>query len=168
MGKRTAEGLEERATRTKCEISILTSQTAFLTMPLMLNTSTAQFWVYENWRAHGHKVTVHRGDCGHCNHGTGVHAASGTVARTFLLSGRSSKLGTDEERRRSFLQKLRASSAVAPRGPSRPSGRDGGRRGTEQRGRERAANLSGSVSASGERTERTGLLNAPTWAWLET
>jgi len=29
------------------------------------------YWVYENWRAHGHRATVHRGDCGHCNDGAG-------------------------------------------------------------------------------------------------
>lgn len=29
------------------------------------------YWVYENWRAHGHRSTVHRGECGHCNEGTG-------------------------------------------------------------------------------------------------
>jgi len=29
------------------------------------------FWVYENWRAHGHRATVHRSQCGHCNGGLG-------------------------------------------------------------------------------------------------
>lgn len=29
------------------------------------------YWVYENWRAHGHRATVHRGECGHCNDGSG-------------------------------------------------------------------------------------------------
>jgi hypothetical protein len=29
------------------------------------------YWVYENWRAHGQRATVHRGDCGHCNDGAG-------------------------------------------------------------------------------------------------
>lgn len=29
------------------------------------------YWVYENWRAHGHRATVHRGACGHCNDGSG-------------------------------------------------------------------------------------------------
>ena len=47
-------------------------------MTLVMTISTGQYWVYENWRAHGHRATVHRGDCGHCNHGSGVHAGSGT------------------------------------------------------------------------------------------
>lgn len=34
------------------------------------------FWVYENWRAHGHRHTIHLADCGFCNHGQGV--AGGT------------------------------------------------------------------------------------------
>ena len=29
------------------------------------------FWVYENWQAHGHRATVHRSECGHCNAGQG-------------------------------------------------------------------------------------------------
>ncbi len=29
------------------------------------------YWVYENWRAHGHRATVHREECGHCNDGAG-------------------------------------------------------------------------------------------------
>jgi hypothetical protein len=33
----------------------------------------SNFWVYENWRAHGHRATVHRGNCGSCNCGGGVH-----------------------------------------------------------------------------------------------
>jgi len=35
-----------------------------------------EFWVYENWRAHGHRATVHRGDCAHCNHGSGQHGGT--------------------------------------------------------------------------------------------
>lgn len=29
------------------------------------------YWVYENWRAHGHRATIHCADCGHCNEGLG-------------------------------------------------------------------------------------------------
>lgn len=38
-----------------------------------------EFWAYENWRAHGHRVTIHRADCGSCNHGTGVHGGGQTA-----------------------------------------------------------------------------------------
>lgn len=30
-----------------------------------------RFWIYENWRANGHRATVHRASCGHCNDGEG-------------------------------------------------------------------------------------------------
>lgn len=34
------------------------------------------YYAYENWRAHGHRVTVHRATCSFCNEGKGV--AGGT------------------------------------------------------------------------------------------
>ena len=36
------------------------------------------FWVYENWVAAGHQGKVHRGECGFCNHGAGVHGGGQT------------------------------------------------------------------------------------------
>lgn len=36
------------------------------------------FWAYENWVAAGHRATVHRGECGFCNHGAGVHGGGQT------------------------------------------------------------------------------------------
>ena len=30
------------------------------------------FYIYENWRARGHKAVIHRGNCDSCNDGTGV------------------------------------------------------------------------------------------------
>jgi hypothetical protein len=36
------------------------------------------FWAYENWRAHGHRATIHRADCGSCNQGAGVHGGGQT------------------------------------------------------------------------------------------
>ncbi len=29
------------------------------------------YWIYENWRAHGHKAVIHDGSCGFCNEGSG-------------------------------------------------------------------------------------------------
>lgn len=29
------------------------------------------YWIYENWRAHGHHAMIHRAECGHCNDGSG-------------------------------------------------------------------------------------------------
>lgn len=31
----------------------------------------SNYWVYENWRAHGHRATVHLGVCSHCKDGKG-------------------------------------------------------------------------------------------------
>jgi hypothetical protein len=33
---------------------------------------TSDFWVYENWRAHGPQSRVHIGGCRYCNDGRGV------------------------------------------------------------------------------------------------
>jgi hypothetical protein len=32
----------------------------------------AEFYAYENWRAHGHTVVVHAADCAFCNGGKGL------------------------------------------------------------------------------------------------
>ena len=37
-----------------------------------------KYFAYENWRAHGHVVKVHRADCPFCNNGRGL--AGGTRA----------------------------------------------------------------------------------------
>jgi F-type H+/Na+-transporting ATPase subunit beta len=38
----------------------------------------SDFWVYENWRAHGPQSRLHTGECHYCNHGHGV--STGTRA----------------------------------------------------------------------------------------
>ena len=37
-------------------------------------------WAYENWRAYGHRATIHRGDCGTCNQGLGITDRGGETA----------------------------------------------------------------------------------------
>lgn len=37
-----------------------------------------KYWAYENWRANGHQVRVHRAACSSCNDGRGL--AGGTRA----------------------------------------------------------------------------------------
>jgi hypothetical protein len=32
---------------------------------------SGRFWVYENWRARGHRASIHRAHCSHCNDGRG-------------------------------------------------------------------------------------------------
>lgn len=39
----------------------------------------AAYYVYENWRAHGHQATLHRGECGSCNHGQGKQLSASTA-----------------------------------------------------------------------------------------
>jgi hypothetical protein len=36
------------------------------------------FCAYENWRAHGHRAIVHRGQCSMCNDGASVHKGGKT------------------------------------------------------------------------------------------
>lgn len=42
------------------------------------DAAEATFWAYENWVADGHKALVHRGECGFCNYGAGVHGGGQT------------------------------------------------------------------------------------------
>lgn len=35
-----------------------------------------QYWAYENWRAHGHRTTIHEAICSFCQNGKGL--AGGT------------------------------------------------------------------------------------------
>lgn len=35
------------------------------------------YFVYENWRAEGHKARIHRGSCPSCDYGKGIHPESG-------------------------------------------------------------------------------------------
>ena len=48
-------------------------------------------WVYENWRAHGHRATVHLASCAHCKAGTGqqggTEATNGRWHGPFASSG---------------------------------------------------------------------------------
>lgn len=57
------------------------------------------FWVYENWRAHGRRATVHRAECGHCNNGDGQRG--GTRSDNGLWHGPfSSVIEAEEQARR--------------------------------------------------------------------
>ena len=31
------------------------------------------YWIYENWRAHGYRVTIHKETCSFVNSGRGIH-----------------------------------------------------------------------------------------------
>lgn len=34
------------------------------------------FYAYENWRAHGHRITVHTASCAFCNNGRGARGGT--------------------------------------------------------------------------------------------
>lgn len=42
---------------------------------------SAEFWVYENWVRN--KAIVHRGECGSCNGGRGIHGSRTTKSSTW-------------------------------------------------------------------------------------
>ena len=58
-----------RDTRSKLQ-KVLT-EAGLITRPAAAAADTADFFVYENWLAGPHKIVLHRGNCGQCNHGKG-------------------------------------------------------------------------------------------------
>lgn len=50
--------------------------------------AAVELWIYENWRANGHRATVHVASCAHCNAGAGrgggTDAANGRWHGPFL------------------------------------------------------------------------------------
>ena len=58
-----------RDTRSKLQ-KVLT-EAGLITKPAAAAADTADFFVYENWLAGPHKIVLHRGNCGQCNHGKG-------------------------------------------------------------------------------------------------
>jgi hypothetical protein len=50
--------------------------------------AAVELWIYENWRAHGHRAAVHVSSCAHCNAGAGrgggTDAANGRWHGPFL------------------------------------------------------------------------------------
>jgi len=58
-----------RDTRSKLQ-KVLT-EVGLITKPAAATADTADFFVYENWLAGPHKIVLHRGNCGQCNHGKG-------------------------------------------------------------------------------------------------
>jgi 4-hydroxy-tetrahydrodipicolinate synthase len=58
-----------RDTRSKLQ-KVLT-EAGLITRPAAVAADSADFFVYENWLAGPHKIVLHRGSCGQCNHGKG-------------------------------------------------------------------------------------------------
>jgi hypothetical protein len=38
-----------------------------------MTDTTQQYYIYENWQAHGHVARIHRAECSFCNFGKGFH-----------------------------------------------------------------------------------------------
>lgn len=57
------------------------------------------FWAYENWVAAGHRATIHRGECGFCNNGAGVHGGGHTRNGRWLGPFRSREEAEAEAKR---------------------------------------------------------------------
>ena len=58
-----------RDTRSKLQ-KVLT-EAGLVTKPAAAAADSMDFFVYENWLAGPHKIVLHRGNCGQCNHGKG-------------------------------------------------------------------------------------------------
>jgi 4-hydroxy-tetrahydrodipicolinate synthase len=58
-----------RDTRSKLQ-KVLT-EAGLVTRPAAAAADSLDFFVYENWLAGPHKIVLHRGNCGQCNHGKG-------------------------------------------------------------------------------------------------
>jgi len=58
-----------RDTRSKLQ-KVLT-EAGLITKPAAAGAESVEFYVYENWLAGPHKIVLHRGACGQCNHGKG-------------------------------------------------------------------------------------------------
>lgn len=49
----------------------IATEAGLITKPAAPAAEAVEFYVYENWLAGPHKVVLHRGTCGQCNHGKG-------------------------------------------------------------------------------------------------
>jgi len=56
---------------TKSKLQKVLTEVGLITKPAAATADTADFFVYENWLAGPHKIVLHRGNCGQCNHGKG-------------------------------------------------------------------------------------------------
>lgn len=63
----------------------------------------AIFWAYENWRAHGHRVTVHSAECPYCNFGRGVRGGTRADNGKWHELGEFSEVGLALAMARSFF-----------------------------------------------------------------
>jgi len=56
---------------TRSKLQKIVADAGLISKPAGPTAEAAEFFVYENWLAGPHKIVVHRGNCGQCNHGKG-------------------------------------------------------------------------------------------------
>jgi len=56
---------------TRSKLQRVATEAGVITRPAVAAPETHEFYLYENWQAGPHKVVLHRGSCGQCNHGKG-------------------------------------------------------------------------------------------------
>jgi len=55
---------------TRSKLQKIATEVGLIARPAA-TSDAAEFFVYENWLAGPHKIVLHRGACGQCNHGKG-------------------------------------------------------------------------------------------------
>ncbi len=56
---------------TRSKLQKIATEAGLISKPAAGASEAAEFFVYENWLAGPHKIVLHRGACGQCNHGKG-------------------------------------------------------------------------------------------------
>ena len=56
---------------TRSKLQKIATEAGLIAKPVVPSPDAAEFFVYENWLAGPHKIVLHRGACGQCNHGKG-------------------------------------------------------------------------------------------------
>ena len=56
---------------TRSKLQRVATEAGLIAKPAAPSPDAAEFFVYENWLAGPHKIVLHRGSCGQCNHGKG-------------------------------------------------------------------------------------------------
>ena len=56
---------------TRSKLQKIVTDAGLIAKPAAPAADAAEFFVYENWLAGPHKIVLHRGSCGQCNHGKG-------------------------------------------------------------------------------------------------
>ena len=56
---------------TRSKLQRVATEAGLIAKPAAPSPDATEFFVYENWLAGPHKIVVHRGTCGQCNHGKG-------------------------------------------------------------------------------------------------